>query len=60
MPSQHYRRLTESKYPKLNEWMSPFEPFKDELNVPRDIWTPLGNEVAAAPQQLVVGAASAA
>ena len=28
---------------KLNEWMRPFEPFKDELIVPRNVWTPLGN-----------------
>ena len=28
---------------KLNEWMSPLEPFKDDLIIPRNIWTPLGN-----------------
>ncbi len=28
---------------KLNEWMSPLEPFKDELIIPRNVWTPLGN-----------------
>ena len=28
---------------KLNEWMRPFEPFKDELIIPRNVWTPLGN-----------------
>ena len=45
---------------KLNEWMSPFEPFKDELIIPRDVWTPLGNGLVAEPQHLVVGAGSAA
>ena len=28
---------------KLNEWMSPLEPFKDEILIPSNIWTPLGN-----------------
>ena len=28
---------------KLNEWMSPFEPFKDDIIIPRNVWTPLGN-----------------
>ena len=28
---------------KLNEWMRPFEPFKAELIIPRNVWTPLGN-----------------
>ena len=28
---------------KLNEWMSPLEPFKNDLVIPKNIWTPLGN-----------------
>ena len=28
---------------KLNEWMSPLTPFQDELVIPKNIWTPLGN-----------------
>lgn len=28
---------------KLNEWMRPLEPFRDELIIPRNVWTPLGN-----------------
>ena len=28
---------------KLNNWMSPLEPFKDDLLIPKNIWTPLGN-----------------
>ena len=28
---------------KLNEWMRPLEPFKDDLIIPRNVWTPLGN-----------------
>ena len=28
---------------KLNEWMSPLESFKDELIIPHNVWTPLGN-----------------
>ncbi len=28
---------------RLNEWMSPLEPFKGDLVIPRNIWTPLGN-----------------
>ena len=28
---------------RLNEWMRPLEPFRDELIIPRNVWTPLGN-----------------
>ena len=28
---------------ELNEWMSPLTPFQDELVIPKNIWTPLGN-----------------
>ena len=28
---------------KLNKWMSPLEPFKSNLVIPKNIWTPLGN-----------------
>ena len=28
---------------KLNEWMSPLEPFKEDIIIPTNIWTPLGN-----------------
>ena len=28
---------------KLNEWMSPLEPFKSDIIIPTNIWTPLGN-----------------
>ncbi len=28
---------------RLNEWMSPLEPFKSDIVIPRNIWTPLGN-----------------
>ncbi len=28
---------------RLNEWMSPLEPFKEDLVIPSNIWTPLGN-----------------
>ncbi len=28
---------------KLNEWMSPLEPFKKDILIPRNVWTPQGN-----------------
>ena len=28
---------------KLNEWMSPLEPFKQDIIIPTNLWTPLGN-----------------
>jgi len=28
---------------KLNKWMSPFESFKDDIIIPRNMWTPRGN-----------------
>lgn len=28
---------------KLNRWMSPFEDLKDDLIIPRNVWTPRGN-----------------
>ena len=28
---------------RLNEWMSPLEPFKEEIIIPSNIWTPEGN-----------------
>ena len=28
---------------QLNEWMSPLEPFKEEIIIPGNIWTPEGN-----------------
>lgn len=28
---------------RLNEWMSPLEPFKEEIIIPNNIWTPEGN-----------------
>lgn len=27
----------------LNKWMSPFEPFKQDLLIPKNMWTPRGN-----------------
>ncbi len=27
----------------LNEWMSPLEPYKSDLVIPKDVWTPRGN-----------------
>ena len=33
----------DGKLLSLNKWMSPFEPFKTELIIPRRMWTPRGN-----------------
>lgn len=33
----------DGKLKKLNRWMSPFEDLKDDLIIPRNIWTPRGN-----------------
>ena len=28
---------------RLNDWMRPLEPFKDDILIPSNLWTPLGN-----------------
>ena len=33
----------QSKLERLNRWMKPLDPFKDELTVFRNLWTPRGN-----------------
>ena len=40
---------------KLNEWMSPLEPFKRELVIPTNIWTPLGNGHVSGPPTWLTG-----
>jgi len=40
---------------KLNEWMSPFEPFKDDILIPSNIWTPLGNGHVNGPPTWLTG-----
>ena len=40
---------------KLNEWMSPLEPFKDEILIPSNIWTPLGNGHVNGPPTWLTG-----
>ncbi|MEE2791534.1 MAG: DUF1552 domain-containing protein [Acidobacteriota bacterium] len=40
---------------KLNEWMSPLEPFKDSLLIPSDIWTPEGNGHVGGPPTWLTG-----
>ena len=34
---------TDGRLLQLNEWMSPLEPFRDDLIIPQNVWTPLGN-----------------
>ena len=34
---------TDGSLIKLNEWMSPLEPFKQDILIPSNIWTPEGN-----------------
>ena len=40
----------------LNEWMSPLEPFKREITVPTNIWTPKGNGHVKGPPTWLTGA----
>ncbi len=40
---------------KLNEWMSPLEPFKDDILIPSNIWTPLGNGHVNGPPTWLTG-----
>ena len=40
---------------KLNEWMSPLEPFKDDILIPSNIWTPEGNGHVNGPPTWLTG-----
>ena len=40
---------------KLNEWMAPLEPFKDDLLIPTNVWTPLGNGHIKGPPTWLTG-----
>lgn len=40
---------------ELNEWMRPLEPFKEDLIIPTNIWTPLGNGHVYGPPTWLTG-----
>ena len=40
---------------KLNEWMSPLEPFKQDIIIPTNVWTPLGNGHIKGPATWLTG-----
>ena len=40
---------------RLNEWMSPLEPFKDDILIPSNIWTPRGNGHVNGPPTWLTG-----
>lgn len=40
---------------KLNEWMSPLEPFKDDILIPTNVHTPLGNGHIKGPATWLTG-----
>lgn len=40
---------------KLNEWMSPLEPFKSDIIIPTNVWTPLGNGHIKGPPTWLTG-----
>ena len=42
---------------KLNDWMSPLEPFKDDILIPSNIWTPEGNGHVNGPPTWLTGQA---
>jgi len=42
---------------KLNEWMSPLEPFKDDILIPSNVWTPEGNGHVNGPPTWLTGQA---
>ena len=39
----------------LNRWMKPLEPFRDDLLIPRNMWTPHGNGHVAGPATWLTG-----
>ena len=41
---------------RLNQWMSPLDPFKEDLLIPSNIWTPEGNGHVNGPPHLADGA----
>ena len=40
---------------KLNEWMSPLEPFKEDILIPSNMWTPEGNGHVKGPPTWLTG-----
>jgi len=40
---------------KLNKWMSPLEPYKDDILIPSNIWTPEGNGHVNGPPTWLTG-----
>ena len=40
---------------KLNEWMGPLDPFKDDILIPSNIWTPEGNGHVGGPPTWLTG-----
>ena len=40
---------------KLNEWMSPLEPFKEDILIPGNMWTPKGNGHVHGPPTWLTG-----
>jgi hypothetical protein len=40
---------------RLNEWMSPLEPYKDDILIPSNIWTPEGNGHVNGPPTWLTG-----
>jgi len=40
---------------ELNPWMSPLEPFRDDLIIPKNVWTPRGNGHAAGTATWLTG-----
>ena len=40
---------------KLNGWMSPLEPFKEDILIPSNIWTPKGNGHVNGPPTWLTG-----
>ena len=46
---------TDGRLVTLNEWMSPLEPFKDDILIPSNIWTPQGNGHVNGPPTWLTG-----
>ena len=40
---------------RLNEWMSPLEPFKEDILIPSNLWTPQGNGHVNGPPTRLTG-----
>ena len=49
------RTTSDGRLVRLNEWMGALEPFKDDIIIPINLWTPLGNGHVNGPPTWLTG-----